>query len=151
MKLFHILVSLIAGCVPGHCFSVLHLTPLCIVCNSPSPTVRHSELRWLCCFALTSPNPKQCLCLSQMLHHGDKVPDIINLRRGRFILAHGFRDFRLWFLASLILGLWWGWTSWRWECVEKEAVHPIADRKQRKEIWEGARAIYSPQWPTSYN
>jgi hypothetical protein len=45
-------------------------------------------------------------CVSQTLPCCDKVPDINNLMRGRFILAHGFRGFTPSRLAVLLLGLW---------------------------------------------
>jgi hypothetical protein len=36
---------------------------------------------------------KHCLLWQSALHYSDKIPEINNLKEGRFILFHSFRDF----------------------------------------------------------
>jgi hypothetical protein len=42
--------------------------------------------------------------ISQLFHHCDKIPVKDNLKKERFILAHGFRHFSP--LGSIVSGLW---------------------------------------------
>jgi hypothetical protein len=71
-----------------------------------------------------------------------KIPDVNNLKEEGLILVHGFRG-----VSPCLLGpLCWGRTSWQWECVGKELLHLIVDRKKResgkereRESQEGAK------------
>jgi hypothetical protein len=59
--------------------------------------------------------------------------EIVNLKKERFILTPGFRDFNPWFHGPTPLALvpWHCSTSW-WECMTENTVHLMVARKQRE-------------------
>jgi hypothetical protein len=58
----------------------------------------------------------------------DRITDINNLNKEKFILAYSFRGFHPWLFSSMHLGR----VSWKWECVEEGIVRFILYRNQRK-------------------
>jgi hypothetical protein len=51
------------------------------------------------------------------------MPDINNLRKERFILVHGFREFSPWLLDPMCLGR----TSWWWNHVAENLLQQVVD------------------------
>jgi hypothetical protein len=66
-------------------------------------------------------------------HCCNKIPDMVNLKEERFILAH-FRGFSSGSLDSIVSGTWWGRASWYRVVWQRRLLTPwqLRSRRERK-------------------